>query len=207
MFPKTRRELAPSACCTLLLGRLADALPWPLVVLARDGRAVQTNSSGERVLTQARLLCRDAQGRVMPVAAKHRALFRTALARALGGEFVPLRGMGTPSELLGSISFLPSESTALKDRQVLLVLSPRAGSGHDVAAYAQARALTPAESRVLALLAEGLDAAASARELAVSAATVRAHLRSVRRKTGHANLANLRKEVTRLPPPLFPGPM
>jgi DNA-binding CsgD family transcriptional regulator len=60
--------------------------------------------------------------------------------------------------------------------------------------------LTTREQDTARLVMVGLSDKEIARELAISATTVRTHVLALRRKTGHASLAALVQTLARLPP-------
>ena len=74
----------------------------------------------------------------------------------------------------------------------------------DLEAYVSACRLSAPERRVLAGLWEGLAADALATRLGLAPNTVRRHIAAVRRKTGHASVAELMMTIGRLPPLLRP---
>ncbi len=114
----------PSPQTVALLNRLADALPWPLLVLQPDGLLLHANQAGRQLLASARPLRRDTLGHVTPARAAQRAAFQGALARARAGETVPLRWPGRPRALQGSLQPLPGESAL-----PLLLLAVEAAQG------------------------------------------------------------------------------
>jgi DNA-binding CsgD family transcriptional regulator len=65
--------------------------------------------------------------------------------------------------------------------------------------------LTPAETRVVSCLLAGRTLSEGARELRVTPATARTHLRSVFRKTGASRQQELLLLAARLSPPVNPG--
>lgn len=183
--------------------RMADALPWPLVALGAEGQCLGSNRAGARALVDGRVLRRDEQGRVVASEPARRADWDQALRRAAAGELVALHWAGRRQPLQGLLRRLSGGPGPM---ELMLTLSPDGAAGLDLQAYAQQHGLSPAEARVLALLAEGLDAAAVAARLGVSLATVRAQLQALRRKTRQPRTAGVLLELSRLPPRLA-GPM
>jgi DNA-binding CsgD family transcriptional regulator len=191
----------PMPDTSALPARMADALPWPLLLLETDGRLLHANAAGRRLLAAGRPLQMNGP-QLQPAAAAHRADFADAMVRARAGRPVVLRWPGRPGGYRGSLQ-------ALGDRAggpalLLLALTPTQGSGRDLEAYAQAHRLSTAEARVLTLLAEGLSTPAAATRLGVSVSTVRSQVMALRRKTGHARVADLLLDLGRLPPLLAP---
>lgn len=109
-----------------MLTRLADALPWPLLVLQPDGLLVHANRAGRQLLAGARPLRCDTLGRVTPGRAAQRVAFQGALTRALAGETVVLRWPGRPHAKRGSLHRLPGEAAP---PLLLLAVEAVEGSG------------------------------------------------------------------------------
>lgn len=200
MTPPLQRWPELTADDETWLARMADALPWPLLALAPDGWVLHANQAAERLLDLGRPLRRDLQGRIAASQAVQQAAWQDALDKACAGQRVTLRWPGVPRALNGTLQRLPGH--AGRDA-LLLALSPPGGAGLDASAYAQSFQLTPAEERVLSLLAAGADTAAAAAALGVSSSTVRTHLRALRSKTGHPTTAALLLDMGRLPPTLL----
>lgn len=74
----------------------------------------------------------------------------------------------------------------------------------DLDAYASACQLNAPERRVLAGLLQGRSCDAVAAQLGLAPNTVRRHIAALRRKTGHASVAELMMTIGRLPPLLWP---
>jgi DNA-binding CsgD family transcriptional regulator len=187
----------PTADDQSRLVRMADALPWPLVALAPDAWVLHANQAAERLLDLGRPLRRDSQGRIKATQASHQAAWEAALDRACAGHGVSLRWPGHPVALRGTLHRLPGDEGGVA---LLLALSLPSGAGQDLATYAQAFQLTPAEQRVLSLLVAGADTAGAAVILGVSTSTVRSHLRALRRKTGQHSTVALLLAINALPP-------
>lgn len=68
-----------------LLTRLADVLPWPLLVLQPDAALVYANRAGRDLLARAQPLHLGHQGQVGPAQVAQQAPFEQALARASAG--------------------------------------------------------------------------------------------------------------------------
>lgn len=117
----------PPAPPPALLGRLADLLPWPLLVLEPDARLVYANQAGRELLARARPLRCNRLGRVEPALPAQRAAFQLALAKAGAGAAAPLLLPGRPQPHRGRLSRLPGEGPAL----LLLSLSLPAGGSAD----------------------------------------------------------------------------
>ncbi len=115
----------PSPDVAALLSRLADALPWPLLVLQPDGGLVHANRAGRQLLAAARPLRCDTLGHVTPAQAAQRAAFQDALARARLGQTVPLRWPGRSLARQGLLQALPGDA----DPALLLLALDAAETG------------------------------------------------------------------------------
>lgn len=194
--PAAPAELGPA------LARVADLLAWPLFLVDPDGALRHANRAARQVLLTGQPLRLSDQRRLQPAAAPYCAEFCAALQAAAAGRPGLLRWPGRPGGFGGTVqllSRLPGGTTLL-----LLALTAHAGQSPDLQAYAQNQRLTAAESRVLGLLAQGLDARQVAARLGVAASTIRSQMASLRRKTGHASVAELQQHLRRLPPVLGP---
>ena len=199
--PAAPAELGPA------LARVADLLAWPLVLVDADCVLHHANRAAHQALLAGQPL-RLLDQRVQPAAAPCRADFCAALHAAAAGRPGILRWPGRPGGYDGTVqllSRLPGGATLL-----LLALTAQAaqaaqaGQTPDLQAYAQTLRLTAAESRVLNLLAQGLDTRQVAARLGVATSTTRSQIASLRRKTGHASVAQLLRYLHRLPPVLGP---
>ena len=196
--PAAPAELGPA------LARVADLLAWPLFLVDADGVLHHANRAAHQALLAGQPL-RLLDQRVQPAAAPCRADFCAALHAAAAGRPGVLRWPGRPGGFGGTVrllSRLPGGATLL-----LLALTAQAAQARqtpDLQAYAQTLRLTAAESRVLNLLAQGLDTRQVAARLGVATSTTRSQIASLRRKTGHASVAQLLRYLHRLPPVLGP---
>jgi DNA-binding CsgD family transcriptional regulator len=173
-----------------------------MVVLGPDGCTVQANRAAEQLLNSGYCLRRDRKGRVVAVAPSERAALRAALSAARekpGGPYLLLH-LGSPCRRWVALRTLVAGAALAP---VLLVLSPGPATAHDAAAYARAKGLSAAQTRVFAMLAEGLDGPEVADALGIKPATVAAHLRAICRKAAVADLPALCAELSRLPPVLL----
>ncbi len=97
----------------------------------------------------------------------------------------------------------PNPQAAAKLARALRQVADGQGAP-DLEAYASACHLSAPERRVLAGLWQGHAADAVAARLGLAPNTVRRHIAAVRRKTGHASVAELMMTIGRLPPLLWP---
>ena len=194
-------ELAPA------LLRLADALPWPLLLLDPAGTLRHANRAARQCLDQGQPVSLAADQRVQPAAAPRRDEFDAALRAAASGQSCTLWWPGPRSTFKARLLPLPPQADGAPPPLLLLlmVLSPAGDSGPDLWAYADARHLSALEQRVLQGLVAGHTAARQAEELGLTLNSVRRHIVALRRKTGYASVAELLMTVGRLPPALWTG--
>ncbi|CAD5373231.1 HTH luxR-type domain-containing protein [Rubrivivax sp. A210] len=159
---------------------MADLLAWPLLLLRADGRLLHANQAGQRLLARGEPLRLSGAGAV--TVASERGAWAEALAAAAAGRRLLLSTGGAAMVLAPLAAGGP----------LLLALAPACGSREaDVRGFAQAHQLSAAEGRVLLRLALGDSPADTAQVLGITAATVRSQLVAIRRKTGHASIADL----------------
>ena len=100
-----------------------------------------------------------------------------------------------------TVSVVPLPPTAGNEPVTLLVLGKRQVCEQlTVQGYARSVCLTPAETRVLELLCDGVRPTDIAGRLGVAVSTVRTQIGSVRAKTGAASIRELVRQVAVLPP-------
>lgn len=196
-----------------VLAQIADALPWPLLLLRRDTVLLHANLAARQVLQRGQPLQMDTSLHVLPAAPAQQAAFAAALNAAepallhwpaaqqwpLGGgcsvTLTPMRAAGSASE------------SALAGGPMLVMLGSVASRHADLQAFAQLHRLTAAESRVLERLGLGHSCTETAAGLGTKAATVRSQLSRLRRKTGHASMAALLRTLAALPPLALLAPL
>lgn len=176
------------------LAGAADLLATPLLLLRGDAGLVHANRAGREALDGGVPLRLDADGRVAAAAAADRAALREALRRAAGGRRQLVRGTAAPGTFLGTLT--PLDGTA----EPLLLLALVQRGLPDLDAFAAVHRLSAAEARVLRRLAAGERTAQIATALRLAEPTVRSHVLSLRRKTGHASVNALLRAVAALPP-------
>lgn len=191
-------RLTETATLATAMGRVAltsmtdvlDRVRQPALVLNRDGLVLRTNAMADRGfddeirIRERRLVLRDKQAmmrfdqltsmiRSMPDAAAIPAspiLVRRTTKPPVVLRLLPVDGAAR-SVFLGARALL-----------ILSNLSPRPAP--DSALIGQAFDLTPAESRLAALLATGTSIASAAERLRISRETARNHLKAIFSKTG-----------------------
>ena len=194
--PASPAQLAPA------LLRLADTLAWPLLLMDADGVLRHANLAARQCLADRQPLCRLARQRLSPTAEPLRPAFLAALQAAAAGQLQVLTWPTPAGEIQGRLHRLPF--AAGTETLLMLVLSVNGQPGPDLPAYASAMHLSAPEQRVLqALVRVGSAdrlADAVAADLGLTPSTVRRHVNALRRKTGHASVAELLMTVGRLPP-------
>ena len=204
--------------------RLADLLAWPLLLMDAHGVLRHANLAARQCLADRQPLRQLAQ-RLAPAADALRPAFEAALQAAAAGQPQVLAWPTQAGEIQGRLHRLPdaantantadaanAANTANTETLLMLVLSVNGQPGPDLPAYASAHHLSAAERRVLQALvragsvnagvdggvAGGMDGVAA--DLGLALSTVRRHVHALRRKTGHASVAELLMTVGRLPP-------
>jgi DNA-binding CsgD family transcriptional regulator len=183
-----------------VLGALLDELDYGVVLLLRDGgRVVYVNHAARTELRGGHLVD------VVDGALHTR---RDADAQALG------EGLAAAQRGLRRLVTLGAEDTRASVA-LIPIGSPLPGGPALVAAvfgrrrlceqmsvqwFARAHGLTPAESRVLELLCDGLDPRDIATVNEVGMATVRTQVNSIRDKTGAGSIRALLQRLAMLPP-------
>ena len=192
----SQAQLAPA------LLRLADALAWPLLLLDAHGVLRHANLAARQCLADRQPLCRLARQRLSPAADSLRPAFEAALQAAAAGQPQVLAWPTPAGEIQGRLHRLPH--VADTETLLMLVLSVNGQPGPDLPAYASASHLSAPERRVLQALVRfgsaGGVADDVAADLGLAPSTVRRHVSALRRKTGHASVAELLMTVGRLPP-------
>jgi DNA-binding CsgD family transcriptional regulator len=188
------------------LAAAADALAVGLLLLTARGRLLHANAAGMGLLAAGHWLRLGADGHVLagPDALAARAL-QQALARASATAVADAdrRQWLRAPDCLGSAasaSLVRLDAQRAGDTPVLLMSVSDPAVPRDLSPYAEEHALTAAETRVLEVLARGLDQRQAAAALGVSLATLRSHLAALRRKTSNGRLSTLLQSVARLPP-------
>jgi DNA-binding CsgD family transcriptional regulator len=112
-----------------------------------------------------------------------------------------LRGLRKLLALGAGAHRISASVVPLGDAMTLLILSKRQMcESLSVQGFARGHSLTPAETRVLVALCQGVPPGEVARELGVGIATVRSQIGSIRQKTGAESIRALVRQVAVLPP-------
>ena len=180
-----------------LLGLMADALAWPLLLLRADGGLLHANLAAREMLQRGRPLRLSPRRQVVPAAAQYRdALAGALLEVADSGAGCALHWAAADAPFSATLARLDAGASPL----LLLALARTDGGRGMLDAFAALHGLTAAESGVLRQLAGGASSTRAAAALGVSTATVRSQTLSLRRKTGHASVAALLRSLASLPP-------
>jgi DNA-binding CsgD family transcriptional regulator len=198
-----------------LLRQGLDCVDYPMLCLKADRGLWWANSAGHRALSCAGHPLWLDQGRLRlregwawePLHRALREAFRLGRRRLvvvgeagdgawqLSASVVPLRTAPDDAPAI------PAGSAQDEVDAVLLMLGRRhASESLSTDWYARDRGFTPAETRVLQGLMDGLQPSEIAERQSVALSTVRTQLRSVRAKAGAANLRELLRQVAVLPP-------
>jgi DNA-binding CsgD family transcriptional regulator len=204
--------LIPPAAPSQVLTAVADTLAYPLMALLPDGRLLYANRAALAALHAGLPLAMDAEGRVVPASDTQRAPFLHALRRAAEGERRALVWADEPVPLHAWVCPLDPQfagvqgaaGTTLPETAVMLLQTPPVGQLLDVAGFAAQHGLSAAEARVLQQLLAGRTTREAATALGVGIATVRTHVLSISRKTGHRGVPALLAALGALPP-LWPA--
>jgi DNA-binding CsgD family transcriptional regulator len=135
---------------------------------------------------------------LQPRQPEHVALLRDALAEARRGrrKLLALGSAGQPV----SVAVVPLGGSGETGATLLLMGRRQVCERLSVHGFARCHALTPAETRVLEGLCEGLHPRDVAKQHGVSLATVRSQICSMRTKTGAESIRELVRQVSVLPP-------
>lgn len=184
---------------TWALRSVLDHVQFGVAVVGARQALLFANKAARREGARTGLLCLDGDRLGFPAPSSSLEL-EQALAAARRGRW-SLVQLGDGERRL-TLAVLPLAGGAYGgDEPVLLMFG--AGSGSAALAtefYARACALTPAESRVLQGLREGLTPRQLADRNAVALSTVRTQIGSLRSKTGTRSIMDLLRTVASLPP-------
>lgn len=187
------------------LALMLDEIDYGMVLIAESGQVLHVNHAARAELEGDHPLAlqgREIRARlpkdVAPLAdalqAAQRGLRRLL---TLGGREHPLQVAVVP---LGTMA-PTAVSGGSQPQATLLLLGKRRVCEHlSVQWFARTHALTPAETRVLEALCQGLDPREVAEQFGVGLATVRTQIGSIRAKTGSESIRDLVRRIAVLPP-------
>ena len=175
-----------------VLVSLLDEIDHGLMVLESDARILLANQRARMELAEERLL-RRRQDRLAAVSARDELKIAVALENIRHGRRSLVTLTGTDGEL--TLSFVPLRSNLHSPARApvatlaLVTLGKRIiGESAALRNYAHAYRLTGSEQALLPAIVRGLSVKAIANQRNVSVNTVRAHLGSIRAKTGARTL-------------------
>lgn len=192
------RHRAGSRMSKLLEAALAK-VDYGLVLLDADTKIVFENAAATAMLERGAPVyrCRGSLCAAEPVQAVSlrlaidRALFRSS-AKGHSDAGAPLIALGTPGAASPLLAAVSAAGTEAAGDGVAVHLFEVSGPGDPVmAAMARWHGLSPMEAQLVAMLAAGHGVAEIAQRSAVKEDTVRTYLKSVFRKTGTKNQADL----------------
>ena len=206
-------RLTETATLATIVGRVAlsamtdvlSRVQQPALVLSRQGMVLSTNAAAdsgfdnEIRIRERRLVVRDKQAmtKLDQLVSMIRSTPDTA---ALPASPILIRRTTKPPVVLRILPVDGAARSVFLGARAMLILSnliPRGAP--DPALIAQAFDLTPAESRLAALLASGASIDGAAEQLRISRETARNHLKSIFSKTGahrQSELVNLLSQLT-----------
>lgn len=204
------------------LALAADALATPLFIVQADATLVHANTAARAELERADALILVPPGRLVPARAELTAVFKAALAACAAGQarLLPGLALGVHAALSPlpmpapttnpmpprapavprPVSAHPATGVMPTPNEPLLLLSLPARGHRDLKLYAELHGLSVAECRVLERLALGDTTTEVSYVLGVKPATVRSQILNLRRKTGHADVAALLRDLAMMPP-------
>jgi DNA-binding CsgD family transcriptional regulator len=198
MLAQLAPRLTETATLATAIGRVAltsmtdvlDRVRQPALVLNREGMVLRTNQAADRGfddeirIRERRLVLRDKQA--MTRFDQLVSLIRsTPDAAAVPASPILVRRTAKPPVVLRVLPVDGAARSVFLGARATLILSnltPRAAP--DPGLIGQAFDLTPAESRLAALLATGTSIASAAEHLRISRETARNHLKTIFSKTG-----------------------
>lgn len=190
-----RDALAPLARC---LAHMLDEIDYGMLLVEADGHVLHINHSARRELEAGSPL-QLAGNQVVAQDANDASALQEALAQAQRGKR-RLLTLGS-GERFVAISVVPLDEPEARHGATALILNKRSVCEElSVLGYARAKDLTPAETRVLALLCRGVNPTQIASDQGVAVSTVRTQIGSIRAKTGTNSIRELVRQVAVLPP-------
>lgn len=190
---------SPASQGTRWLAQMLDEIDYGMLLLADVTRVLHVNRAARADL--------DAGHPLQLLGSELRARDGSDVARlhdALAGAQRGLRRLvtlGHGSDRV-SVAFVPLGALAIDGpRATLLLLGKRTVCEKlTVQMFARWHALTPAETRVLEALCEGMQPRQVAQENGVGLATVRTQIGAIRAKTGAESIRDLLRRIAVLPP-------
>ena len=182
------------------LAAVLDELDYGLLLVTEAGHVTQANHVAQGDLDSEHPL--QLLGRELRARHAHDVLpLHTALQNAAHRGLRKLLTLGDNTQRV-SVSIVPlGIDHSRSEASTLLILGKRQMcESLSVQGYARSHSLTPAETRVLTALCQGVPPAEVAAQLGVGIATVRSQIGSIRQKTGADSIRSLVRQVAVLPP-------
>jgi DNA-binding CsgD family transcriptional regulator len=199
----SHREVSAVLHNAVLAGVL-DEIDYGLLVLGASAQILFANQPARLELGGERFV-RRRQDRLVPSASSHAAKIDAALANARRGQRGLVTLSGTDGELV--LSFVPlslgaQPAVRIAETSLVLVIFGKrdACDTTTLQQYGRLHGLTGAEQALLPAIIRGLSIKAMANQRCVATNTVRAHLGSIREKTGTRSLRTLMVRLSSLPP-------
>jgi DNA-binding CsgD family transcriptional regulator len=179
-----------------VLAEALDKLPQGVIVVNRSGRVIFVNDSAERIANACDGFCIDKLGRPRAEEPKDTRLLTRLIETATrpeedaglnrGGAMRLARpsGLRPLSLFVAPLSRDRSEWNPGQSAALIFITDPESKMYMGQEAARRLYQLTPAEARLMALLAEGKSVTEASEELAVTVNTIRTHLKRLFQKTG-----------------------
>jgi DNA-binding CsgD family transcriptional regulator len=196
--PPRRALAAPQLTMDLLVTTL-DLIDSGVMVLDAAGLVLLANDAARHELAEGGVLALDDEGQVDLCGGASLLALRTALQAAVvegRRELLPLR----VGEQLLTVSVQPLRSVGNGTAALLLMARRQVCPELVVEMLAKQHALTPAERRVLAGLAQGQRVTDLAKRHRVKVSTLRSQVASLRNKFGVRRIDDLTRLMAELPP-------
>ena len=213
-FVRVRVALIESGALTTSLGRLLENSCAGVIQLDRHGRIVAANDRALALLRNGDALS-DADGTLRASSPEDDAALQRLLARALtprgvrgeGGSMVVRRARRAPSMALHvtPVQDPPADFRTSRVAALVLAVDPRRHARIDRRVLTESLGLTPAESEVAALLAQGLSVSDIVKRKGPSEYTIRWHVKQSLRKLGVSRQIDLVRIVQACGGVLPPG--
>ena len=180
--------------------QMLDQVDYPMLLVDEDGCLIHANATARAAIDALHPITLT-DGVVRARASQDAAPLRRALDVAVRPglrSLVTLRGEATPV----CAAVVPLRAAGTAGRGMALLILGRKSMGEDLSSqwFGRCHGLTPAESRVLHLLCEGLLPGEIAIRQGVAESTIRTQICSIRAKTGTQNIRALLRRVAMLPP-------
>jgi DNA-binding CsgD family transcriptional regulator len=184
------------------LASALDLTDYGVLLLAAGKRVVHINHAAREELADTRHPL-QLHGQELHVRQpEDHAAVRLALAKACEKKLQHMLSIGGHDCVRTVLSILPIPKLGPRDEAGAMVVLARRLQWAELTtvAFARSHRLTRAEVRVLTQLCAGLRPTEVARAHNVAVSTVRSQIRSLREKTGASCVADLIRQVSRLPP-------